>query len=65
VHHLLRAGRDAAAVELLKRHARPWFFDRGAAATFLRLGEQLPGRAVDGVACRAVAVAAARELGLI
>ena len=38
--HLLRAGRDEAAAALLLRHAESWFFERGAAATYLQLGER-------------------------
>lgn len=47
VRHLLRAGRDAAAAELMVRNAESWFFARGAASTYLRLGEQT-ARAVVG-----------------
>ncbi len=46
VHHLLRAGRDDDAAELMLRNAETWFFPRGAAATYLQFGERLPIRAV-------------------
>jgi LuxR family maltose regulon positive regulatory protein len=46
VHHLLLAGRDVAAAELLANTGETWFFPRGAATTYLRLGERLPGSAV-------------------
>ncbi len=46
VRHLLRAGRDAAAAELLTDSGEQWFFPRGAAATYLQLGERLPRSAV-------------------
>jgi LuxR family maltose regulon positive regulatory protein len=59
VHHLLRAGRYPAAAELLARHAQDWFFERGAAATVLRLGEQLHESAVDASLAWSLAFAAA------
>jgi len=46
VHHLQRAGRDDDAAGLLENSAETWFFPRGAAATYLRFGERLPGSAV-------------------
>ena len=39
IRHLLLAGRAAAAMELLKS-SQDWFFERGAAADYLLLGEQ-------------------------
>jgi LuxR family maltose regulon positive regulatory protein len=59
VHHLLRAGRYPAAAGLLARHAQDWFFERGAAATVLRLGEQLHESAVDAGLAWSLAFAAA------
>ena len=41
VRHLLRADDPKAAADLLES-AESWFFERGAAATFLVLGELLP-----------------------
>ncbi|MET0966118.1 MAG: LuxR C-terminal-related transcriptional regulator, partial [Nakamurella sp.] len=41
VRHLLRAGDFAAAASLLES-SEPWFFEQGAAAGFLLLGELLP-----------------------
>ncbi|HYN92762.1 MAG TPA: LuxR C-terminal-related transcriptional regulator [Pilimelia sp.] len=46
VRHLLRAGHDAAAAELLANSGEQWFFPRGAAATYLQLGERLPNSVV-------------------
>jgi LuxR family transcriptional regulator, maltose regulon positive regulatory protein len=46
VRHLLRAGDDDVAADMLYRNAESWFFARGAAATYLQLGEQLPDRVV-------------------
>ncbi|MEO6089213.1 MAG: LuxR C-terminal-related transcriptional regulator [Umezawaea sp.] len=59
VHHLLRAGRDAAAAELLETSAEAWFFPRGAATTFLRFGERLPSSAVSPTLALALGSAAA------
>jgi LuxR family maltose regulon positive regulatory protein len=59
VRHLLRAGCDDAAAALMTRTAERWFFDRGAAATFLMLGEQLPRSAVDAVLGHTLGYAAA------
>ena len=42
VRHLIRAGRDQQAAELLADSGERWFFPRGAAATYLQLGELLP-----------------------
>jgi LuxR family transcriptional regulator, maltose regulon positive regulatory protein len=39
VRHLLLAGDSAAAMELLKA-SQEWFFERGAAASFMSLGEE-------------------------
>ena len=50
MRHLLRAG-DAAAAAALLESAETWFFERGAAAGYLMLGELLPpsaGRAAAG-----------------
>jgi len=41
VRHLLRADDPNAAAQLLES-SEPWFFERGAAATFLVIGELLP-----------------------
>ena len=57
-HHLLRAGRDADAAELLENSAETWFFPRGAAATYLQLGERLPGSAVGPTLALTLAYAA-------
>lgn len=59
VSHLLRAGQHAAAADLLQRHGETWFVERGAAATFLQLGEQLPVTAVGPVLAWWLAYAAA------
>jgi LuxR family maltose regulon positive regulatory protein len=59
VRHLLRAGRDTAAAELLARNAWTWFFERGAAATFLRLGQETSATAVGPELAYALAFAAA------
>jgi LuxR family maltose regulon positive regulatory protein len=59
VRHLLRAGRATAAAELLGRHAQTWFFDRGAPAAFLQLGEQVDDSAVDASLAWSLAFAAA------
>ncbi len=59
VRHLLRAGADDDAADMLFRNAEPWFFERGAAATHLQLGEQLPDRAVGPQLAISLAFAAA------
>jgi LuxR family maltose regulon positive regulatory protein len=58
VSHLLAADRDAAAAELLHRHAS-WFFERGAAAGFLQLGRRLSRSVVDAALAWWLAYAAA------
>ena len=57
VAHLLRADafRDAAA---LLAASEPWFFERGAAAGFLMLGEQLPAEVVEPQLALSLAYAA-------
>ena len=57
VAHLLRANafRDAAA---LLAASEPWFFERGAAAGFLMLGEQLPAEVVEPQLALSLAYAA-------
>ncbi|WP_327188149.1 helix-turn-helix transcriptional regulator [Streptomyces sp. NBC_01334] len=59
VHHLLRAGRDDDAGELMLRNAETWFFAHGDAASYLRFGERLPGRAVGPLLAYSLAFAAA------
>ncbi|WP_240521508.1 helix-turn-helix transcriptional regulator [Amycolatopsis vastitatis] len=59
VHHLQRAGRDDDAAGLLENNAETWFFPRGAAATYLRFGERLPGSAVGPTLALTLAYAAA------
>jgi LuxR family maltose regulon positive regulatory protein len=59
VRHLLRAGRDAAAAELMARNAWTWFFERGAATTFLRLGEEMTAGSVSPQLAYSLAFAAA------
>ena len=59
VHHLVLAGRDDAAAELLESTAETWFFPRGAATTYLQLGERLPSSAVGPVLALTLGVAAA------
>ncbi|WP_406157531.1 LuxR C-terminal-related transcriptional regulator [Streptomyces sp. NBC_00882] len=59
VHHLLRAGRDDDAAELMLRNAETWFFPRGAAATYLQFGERLPIRAVGPALAFSLAYTAA------
>ena len=46
VRHLLLAGDQPAAADLLLRNATSWFFARGAAASYLLLGEQLDESAI-------------------
>ena len=58
VSHLLAAGRDDAAAALMQRRA-PWFFERGAAAGYLQLGERLSRSAVDAALALSLAYAAA------
>lgn len=58
VGHLLAAGREAAAAALLQRCAT-WFFERGAAASFLQLGGRLSSPAVDAALAWSLAYAAA------
>jgi LuxR family maltose regulon positive regulatory protein len=57
VEHLLASGNDAAALQLILTGDR-WFLDRGAAATLLRLGEQLAASVADPRLFVALAVAA-------
>jgi LuxR family maltose regulon positive regulatory protein len=59
VHHLLRAGRDDDAAEQLATSGETWFFPRGAAATFLQLGERLPSSAVGATLALTLGSAAA------
>jgi LuxR family transcriptional regulator, maltose regulon positive regulatory protein len=59
VWHLLRSGDAAAAADLLFRNAETWFFERGAAATYLQLGEQLRPSAVGPSLALSLAYAAA------
>ncbi|MFJ1733030.1 LuxR C-terminal-related transcriptional regulator [Streptomyces sp. NPDC088254] len=59
VRHLLRADRDNDAAELMLRNAETWFFPRGAAATYLQFGEQLPRRAVNPALAFSLAYTAA------
>ncbi|MCX5269439.1 LuxR C-terminal-related transcriptional regulator [Streptomyces sp. NBC_00199] len=59
VHHLLRAGRDDDAAELMLRNAETWFFAHGDAASYLRFGERLPSRAVGPLLAYSLAFAAA------
>jgi LuxR family maltose regulon positive regulatory protein len=59
VRHLLRAGRDDDAAELLEDNAETWFFPRGAAATYLQHGERLPSPAVGPTLALTLAYAAA------
>jgi LuxR family transcriptional regulator, maltose regulon positive regulatory protein len=59
VRHLLRAGRDTAAADLMVRNAEAWFFERGAAATYVRLGQELARTAVSPVLAYTLAFAAA------
>ncbi|MFI5952239.1 LuxR C-terminal-related transcriptional regulator [Cryptosporangium sp. NPDC051539] len=59
VSHLVRAGRTEAAAALLTETAQPWFFERGAAATFLQLGEQLPRSVIGPVLGHTLGYAAA------
>ncbi len=58
VSHLLRAGRHEEAAAMLERHAENWFFPRGAAATYLQLGEQVPLSAVGPALALSLAMAA-------
>jgi LuxR family transcriptional regulator, maltose regulon positive regulatory protein len=59
VGHLIRAGNPAAAAAMLREHARRWFFERGAEATYLQLGEQLPVTEVDAELAWSLAYASA------
>ncbi|MDX2546303.1 LuxR C-terminal-related transcriptional regulator [Streptomyces sp. WI04-05B] len=59
VRHLLRAGRDDAAAELMSRNAETWFFPRGEAATYLKFGEELSGRVVGPALAFSLAYSAA------
>ncbi|MDX2546300.1 LuxR C-terminal-related transcriptional regulator [Streptomyces sp. WI04-05B] len=59
VHHLLRAGRDDDAAELMLHNAETWFFAHGDAASYLRFGERLPSRAVGPLLAYSLAFAAA------
>ncbi|WP_327188153.1 helix-turn-helix transcriptional regulator [Streptomyces sp. NBC_01334] len=59
VRHLLRAGRDDAAAELMLRNAETWFFPRGEAATYLKFGEELSGRVVGPALAFSLAYSAA------
>jgi LuxR family transcriptional regulator, maltose regulon positive regulatory protein len=59
IRHLLLAGRDTAAAELLESTAETWFFPRGAATTYLQLGERLPSSAVGPVLALTLGAAAA------
>jgi LuxR family maltose regulon positive regulatory protein len=59
IHHFLLAGRDDAAAELLENSAETWFLPRGAATTYLRLGERLPTSAVGPALALTLAYAAA------
>jgi LuxR family maltose regulon positive regulatory protein len=47
VRHLIIAGQGSAAADLLLAHAQSWFFDRGLAPTYLRLGDELPRELVS------------------
>ena len=58
VAHLLRADDVPAAVGLLES-AEQWFFERGSAADYLALGEQLPRTEVTPQLAVAIAYAAA------
>jgi LuxR family maltose regulon positive regulatory protein len=57
VRHLVRAGEVEAAADLLTS-AEQWFVARGAAATLLELGEQVPGDVVAPQLALALAYAA-------
>ena len=57
VAHLVRADAPADAAELLGA-SESWFFERGAAATFLVLGEQLPAEVVEPQLALSLAYAA-------
>ena len=59
VSHLLRAGRQDDAAVLLERTGETWFLPRGAAATYLQLGEQVPSPAVSPTLALTLATAAA------
>ncbi|MEH0516689.1 LuxR C-terminal-related transcriptional regulator [Streptomyces sp. B21-079] len=59
VHHLLRAGRDDDAAELMLRNAETWFFPRGEAATYLKFGEELSGPVVGPALAFSLAYSAA------
>lgn len=56
--HLLRSG-DADAAAALLESSDSWFFDRGAAATYLMLGEELPAALVGPQLALSLAYAAA------
>lgn len=58
VRHLLQADDTAAASTLLEA-SESWFFERGAAATYLHLGEQLPRAVVSAQLAVVLAYAAA------
>jgi LuxR family maltose regulon positive regulatory protein len=58
VGHLLAAGRETAAAELMQRCAT-WFFERGATAGYLQLGERLTRSTVDAALAWSLAYAAA------
>ncbi|HEY7103726.1 MAG TPA: LuxR C-terminal-related transcriptional regulator [Mycobacteriales bacterium] len=60
--HLILAGDHAAAAAVLESHG-PWFFDRGAAATYLLLGERLPAGAVKPGLALSLAYAASITSG--
>ena len=57
VAHLVRADAHADAAELLGA-CESWFFERGAAATFLMLGDQLPADVVEPQLALSLAYAA-------
>jgi LuxR family maltose regulon positive regulatory protein len=58
VRHLLQAD-DAPAASALLESSEPWFFERGAAATYLMLGEQLPQAQISAQLAVVLAYAAA------
>jgi LuxR family transcriptional regulator, maltose regulon positive regulatory protein len=59
VSSLLRAGLHDDAADLLERSGETWFLPRGAAATYLQLGEQVPGFALSPTLALTLAIAAA------
>ena len=64
VAHLVRADAHADAAELLGA-SESWFFERGAAATFLMLGDQLPADVVEPQLALSLAYAATTASGQI